>query len=481
MSKAKTTHCGHLCFVSLLVVLSYPQPSQLEAGSKAAKIILIENVPHIRQKPDFCGEACIAMYLRKLGHKVSQNDVFNLSGVDPTLGRGCVTSDMEQVLKRIGFQPGQVWHKIDPKKHEQQLDSQWNLLLEDVSKGIPSVVCMHYSDQPESSEHFRLVLGYDPNSDQIIYHEPAEKGGAYRRMERSRFLELWPLKYSRSEWLAIRMPLEAGTISLPGAGSKSFTNADYAQHIMRLKPMVPNGFTIVLEKPFVVIGDEKPATVKYRAKQTVRWFVDRVKSLYFDKDPAAIYDIWLFKDGDSYRKHARELFGDTPDTPFGYCSDSHRSLIMNISTGGGTLCHEIVHAFIASNFPGCPAWFNEGLASLYEQCGLKDRKLVGFTNWRLAGLQKEIRIGTLPSFRDLLATTTHQFYNATRGNNYAQARYLCYYLQEKNLLVQFYNAYRRNFKKDPSGYRTLKQTLREGYMEKFQDNWEQWVLKLQFP
>ena len=34
---------------------------------------------------------------------------------------------------------------------------------------------------------------------------------------------------------------------------------------------------------------------------------------------------------------------------------------MNISTGGGTLVHEIVHPFIEANFPACPPWLNEGL------------------------------------------------------------------------------------------------------------------------
>ena len=28
----------------------------------------------------------------------------------------------------------------------------------------------------------------------------------------------------------------------------------------------------------------------------------------------------------------------------------------------------MVHPFVEANFPDCPAWFNEGLGSLYEQC-----------------------------------------------------------------------------------------------------------------
>ena len=68
-----------------------------------------------------------------------------------------------------------------------------------------------------------------------------------------------------------------------------------------------------------------------------------------------------------------------------------RALVMNIATGGGTLVHEIVHPFVAANFPDCPAWFNEGLGSLYEQCGEEDGQIHGYTNWRLPGLQAAIR------------------------------------------------------------------------------------------
>ena len=53
--------------------------------------------------------------------------------------------------------------------------------------------------------------------------------------------------------------------------------------------------------------------------------------------------------------------------------------MMNIGTGGGTLVHEIVHPFVAANFPHCPPWFNEGLGSLYEQCGEEDGRIHGYT------------------------------------------------------------------------------------------------------
>jgi len=438
------------------------------------------------------------MALQKLGYDVTQDQVFNIAGVDPMLARGCVTREMVAVLKRIGFRPGTVWYKINPRQADVGLASQWRALETDLRRGIPSIICMRTSDERGAAEHFRLILGYDAGSDEVIYHEPARENGrssrnglgdataspgAYRRMKRATFLDLWPLKYKPTEWFVIRMRLETGRLSVgrPGTG---FTRADFAQHMMGLKGRVPRGFIVVIQPPFVVIGDEAPAVVRRRADKTVKWFCDKVRALYFTKDPPAIYDIWLFRDKASYRKYAKELFDDEPSTPFGYFSRANGALVMNIGTGGGTLCHEIVHAFVASNFPDCPAWFNEGLASLYEQCAERSGRVVGLTNWRLAGLKKEIRAGTLPSFKDLLTTTTHQFYNASGGNNYAQARYLCYYLQQRGLLVKYYHAFVKNAEVDPSGYETLKQLLSiaaDDGMTAFQRRWEQWVLKLRFP
>jgi hypothetical protein len=154
---------------------------------------------------------------------------------------------------------------------------------------------------------------------------------------------------------------------------------------------------------------------------------------------------------------------------------------MNIATGGGTLVHEIVHPFMAANFPSCPAWFNEGLGSLYEQCGDREGRIVGFTNWRLAGLQAAIRKKQLPTFQRLCTMTDQDFYRDDRGTHYAQARYLCYYLQEQGLLQKFYRRFAAKHGEDPGGYRTLETVLARDDMQAFQKEWEAFVLKLTFP
>ncbi len=451
----------------------------IAGGSLAGEPTLIEAVPHVLQKNDFCGEACVEMYLKKLGHTVTQDDVFNISGVDPALARGAHTKEMVTALTKLGFEPGKTWHTVKAKSASDMAE-QWNAMLGDLKRKIPSIVCMRTGNGRDASEHFRLVLGFDPDKKEVIYHEPAKAGGAYQRMALDEFLECWPLKYRRDEWLTIRMRLSHKKIKVP-AREAGFTNSDFAQHIMQLKKRMPKGFSFVISSPFVVIGDEPANIVALRAEKTVKWATLRLKKAYFKKDPADIHDIWLFKDKHSYMKHAKLLFNDTPSTPFGYASSEDRALVMNIATGGGTLVHEIVHPFIEANFPECPSWLNEGLGSLYEQSSGRGDQIVGLTNWRLSGLKAAIRRKELPSFKELTGTSTFEFYTLDKGSNYAQARYLCYYLQEKGLLHKFYHEFAANQKEDPTGYKTLQKVLQEEDMDRFKAKWEKYVMTLTFP
>jgi hypothetical protein len=256
--------------------------------------------------------------------------------------------------------------------------------------------------------------------------------------------------------------------------------ADYSRHVEQLKKKLPSAdFTIVVQPPFVVIGDEPADVVKEHSERTVKWAVDKLKQDYFSKDPKEILDIWLFKDAPSYERNAVALFGDKPTTPYGYYSMRHKALVMNISTGGGTLVHEIVHPFIEANFPNCPPWLNEGLGSLYEQSGEVDGHIHGYTNWRLTGLQKSIKDGRVPPFKTLMSLDAPLFYNDNQGINYAQSRYLCYYLQQRGLLVKFYREFLAHQKTDPTGYQTLQRILKTRDMKTFKLKWEKHVLGLQ--
>jgi len=287
--------------------------------------------------------------------------------------------------------------------------------------------------------------------------------------------KLWPL-------MALVVAGECGIPPIPQcaeAAAVDVTEAALAEHLAQLAKQVPEGFTVISQSPFIVLGDEHPDVVRRRAVHTVKWAVDKLKQDYFKRDPVEIIDIWLFRDDASYTNHAHLLFGDTPTTRFGYYSESHHALIMNIGTGGGTLVHEIVHPFMRANFPRCPAWFNEGFASLYEASAENNGHIRGTINWRFKGLEKAIKEGRTVSFQKLTSMTETQFYGGdSYSQYYAQARYLCYYLQEKGLLVKFYHEFVASAASDPSGYVTLKRVLVESDMDAFKQKWESFVLGL---
>lgn len=430
---------------------------------------LIENVPHVMQKPDFCGEACVEMVLKTQGSTLDQDDVFQAGGVDPALGRGLWTREMKRAVEHLGFSPGKVWFEVRASDAERELRALWTDVAADLRRGVPSIVCMHYHDDPNTTEHFRLLLGYDAATDEVIYHEPAVARAAYQRMKLPLFLKLWPLKYDEQVWTVVRLKME------------SARDARFARHVAELKKKAPPQFTIVVEPPFVVLGDEPADRVRARAKSTVRWAVEKLKADFFARDPDEILDVWLFKDRASYEKHATRLFKVKPSTPYGYYSRTDRALVMNIATGGGTLVHEIVHPFMEANFPESPAWFNEGLGSLYEQSGDEGGHIHGYTNWRLAGLQQALEENVVPNFAKLTAMSDDKFYDDDTGVNYAASRYLLYYLQERGLLVQFSRDFMAAKKSDPSGYQTLVKTLGEKNMVAFERRWRTFVLNLKFP
>ncbi len=447
--------------------------------------VILPDVPFVRQEPDFCGEACVAMATARLGHAWDQDAVFAVAGVDPALGRGAYTRELDAAVRRVGFDPGPVWSTIDARAPGAGLTAAFAALDADLVRGVPSIVCMHYDDRPDTTEHFRLVIGYDAATDEIVYQEPAEDRGGYRRMKRTRFFTLWPLHDSADAWTVIRLALAPAQLRGPPAPpAHDATPAAYAQHVLALKDKLAAlglaDLTIRIEPPFVVIGNDPPAVLAKRAR-TVRWAADHLEADFFARRPARILDIFLFHDAASYDRGARALSHDPPDTPYGFYASDADALVMNIATGGGTLVHEIVHPYVEADFPGAPPWLNEGLGSLFEQSDEDDGHIVGRTNWRLAGLQRALRTGDVPSFRVLTGKGETAFYGDDTGVDYAASRYLLYWLQERGLLRDFYQRFRAARGRDPTGFATLSAVLGVRDADDVRDDWERFVGGLAFP
>lgn len=216
-----------------------------------------------------------------------------------------------------------------------------------------------------------------------------------------------------------------------------------------------------------------------RYTNTITRMDDHLTTYFVKQRPLFSLKVYLFKDASSYESFCRKSLNEGPSTPFGfYRSDGHL-LVMNVSTGTGTLAHEIVHPFVESDFPGAPSWFNEGFASLYEQSMASNGKMMGLVNWRLPALQNAISNKKCPSLSSFMADTTENFYADETGVSYGLARYLCFYLQEQGKLEQFYRSYRDQFSKDITGRKMLEKVTGQKLPD-FEKSLHSWVLQLRY-
>ena len=265
-----------------------------------------------------------------------------------------------------------------------------------------------------------------------------------------------------------------------------FSDEDYKKRIEKIRKYPAKYFNqkyeIVVAKPFIIISNYSKKELNEDWIPMVTFVTDIFKREFFDKNPDEILEIWLFKDHKTYADFSKNLFNgdDYYGGVAGYYSDIHKALVMDMTTGNGTLIHEMVHPFMRANFPKCPPWFDEGLASLYEGSSTRNNMIWGDLNWRLPWLQDMINAKKLISFKKLFSYDKNDFYNRlVMAENYGQARYLLYYLQEKWLLLEFYKEFLKNHKTDPTGYKTLKKVLKIDDMEAFQKKWEKYIMDLE--
>jgi hypothetical protein len=235
-------------------------------------------------------------------------------------------------------------------------------------------------------------------------------------------------------------------------------------------------FASLVCPPFVLAGDGGDERLQSYRDHTVVAAARALHATYFDADPAEPILIFLFESERPYKRLAKKWFDDDDVPHFGFCRHDG-IMLMNISTGGGTLVHELVHALIKPDFPSVPTWFNEGLASLCEQCNLDGDNIVGLRYWRLPALKQAIRTNQLRSLEELIAD--RDFYGKEHvGLNYAQARYVLMYLQQKQLLQTYYRDFRAHAANDLTGIETLKALIAPKDLDAFEREWRAWVLAL---
>lgn len=288
-----------------------------------------------------------------------------------------------------------------------------------------------------------------------------------------------------SYWLTLagadagRRPAAAPRITQPAADGGDAAARELSKQCRatarRLAAQLGAECRILVEPPYVIAGDLSEESLKRHYRETIEPTARALAVSYFDARPDAPISILLFSDEATYRDYASQLADGLRTAYYGFYQRDARRIILNIDTGSGTLAHELTHALAHFDFPTMPEWFDEGLASLHEQCTFTEDglQLRGSSNWRLRYLLPAVRDETLRPLREMIASTTVRSEHALI--DYAQARYFCLYLQSRGLLCPFYRKFRARAGVDATGETTLRELLGEDLAD-VDAEFRQWVL-----
>ncbi len=232
----------------------------------------------------------------------------------------------------------------------------------------------------------------------------------------------------------------------------------------------------IVREPFVLGGDltEKELDASYQ--QTIAPTVRALAVSYFSNPPRHPTIILLCSSDERFRECNVQLDDQDRSQYSGLYSRKHRRVVVNVASGEGTLAHELTHALAHADFPAMPEWFDEGLASLHEECefSLDGLHLIGNDNWRNEVAQDALTRGELRLLEDI---TSKRFGSRDRAHvDYAHVRSMCLYLQERGLLEPFYRTCRANAANDPTGLRSLCQVADVTDPKAFDDAFHAWLI-----
>jgi hypothetical protein len=174
----------------------------------------------------------------------------------------------------------------------------------------------------------------------------------------------------------------------------------------------------------------------------------------------------------SYQAFVKELGWNPRQTPRGFTAADY--IIVDMDHGSSsTVLHEMMHILIHNDLQGIAAtWIDGGIPRLYENSGWKNGYSYVKINFGLKQLKQVIDTPDYIKLTDL--ARTDKFYYDGRHFPFDQARFIMYYLNEKNLLEKFYKNYKVTMEKDHSGLKALEQTTGMS-VDQFEREWLGWM------
>ena len=162
-------------------------------GTKPEKGYLIQNVPFEKWlKRNYCGPACLAMVLNywEEAHSFSQRQI--TEDIFDSKNQATYNSEMVLYPRSKGFA-------------SYSFQGDLRILKEVVALGIP-VIALTKPIKEIPKGHYRVVVGYDDDKDQVIFHDPFF--GSRYAMSSKNFLKVWELGKGRnqSRWMLAVVP-----------------------------------------------------------------------------------------------------------------------------------------------------------------------------------------------------------------------------------------------------------------------------------
>ncbi len=132
-----------------------------QSTAPADSVFVIENVPFIKQKDEFCGPAAMASVMAHYGNTLSQDQVAEVV-YTPALN-GALISDMENFARDKGFQS---------KTENGNLEKLKTL----IDEGAPVILLVDRGKWRVSIPHYYVVYGYSSTRNTFILHTGFEEG-----------------------------------------------------------------------------------------------------------------------------------------------------------------------------------------------------------------------------------------------------------------------------------------------------------------
>jgi len=152
-------HCFYyiiaFCFlVNLISGCAQNQPSS-QISSDNDNVVIVENVPFVKQKDKFCGPASLASVMQFYGKDIDQDEIAEVVYI-PELN-GALISDMENYAKDRGYKVESVNGNIE-------------MLKSNLDENNPVILLVDKGKWKVSVPHYYVAYGYNDLNRTVIIH-----------------------------------------------------------------------------------------------------------------------------------------------------------------------------------------------------------------------------------------------------------------------------------------------------------------------